>query len=287
MFERSPSYPSKGNSPTRRAGGWLPLPARCRGGGHRHNHPRERRMSVGIYGPGAHLRAPLRHAAMIRAQRLTATLDGGFVVFLIGMADQSAAGRASLVAGDGRDAPKWSRSCTASPNWVPARRNVVLAVRPSWCSTGDRWSSCWTSQEQGRRPLPAWRAFNQRWARAAAWASGTKPMPCSRGLRNIYVNMPPFGLGRSHRFSRWTAAFNILLSQARRRREILKAAVPPAETCATRPRPNGGMFQVDVFVGPRLHGIGFVPDARLPLVPPALVEGAPGWEVAGRPLFLA
>jgi hypothetical protein len=134
---------------------------------------------------------------MIRSERLTADLQGPFAVFLIGM----------------RINKLWKVH-----QWLPVARAMPrmlkeLAQRPQegmlgaemWFGRTTIMLQYWRSVEQlltyatnrDAVHLPAWRAFNQAvgvsgdvgiWHEMYSGVPGT--------YENVYVNMPPFGLGK-------------------------------------------------------------------------------------------
>lgn len=134
---------------------------------------------------------------MIRSERLTATLDGDFVVFLIGM----------------RVNEPWKVH-----RWAPVAGAMTRMLRElhrhpgmgfldgqAWFGRTVFMLQYWRSMEQllayatnrEAEHLPAWRAFNRSvgtngsvgiWHETYAVSPGT--------YENIYANMPPFGLGR-------------------------------------------------------------------------------------------
>lgn len=135
---------------------------------------------------------------MLRSERVTATLDGDFVVFLIGMRIN----RPLKV-------HRWMPVAAAMPRMLRE-----LARQPDLGYLhGDMWFSrtilvlqYWRSMDhllayatnREAEHLPAWQAFNKAvgtngdvgiWHETYAVAPG--------GYENVYVNMPPFGLGRA------------------------------------------------------------------------------------------
>ena len=135
---------------------------------------------------------------MIRPERLTATLDGDFVVFLIGMRVNRPL-----------KLHRWLPVAAAMPRML---RELARQPEAGYLH-GEMWFSrtiilvqYWRSMDQlmayaTRRDaehLPAWQAFNRAvgtngdvgiWHETYAVAPG--------GYENVYVNMPPFGLGRA------------------------------------------------------------------------------------------
>jgi len=139
----------------------------------------------------------MKAAAAIRRERLHATLDGGFVLFLIGM----------------RVNVPWKVH-----RWWPVARAMPrmlreLAQRPELGYLGGHaWGGrtfivvqYWRSidqllayaRERDAAHLPAWRDFNRRVGTngdVGIWHE-TYVVQGS-AYENVYVNMPPFGLGR-------------------------------------------------------------------------------------------
>jgi hypothetical protein len=135
---------------------------------------------------------------MIRRERLAASLEGEFVVFLIGM--------------------RINRPLQVH-KWLPVAKAMTRMVRElhqhpelgflhaeQWFGRTTMMLQYWRSMEhllayasnREAEHLPAWRAFNQAvgtngsvgiWHETYAASAGT--------YENIYVNMPPFGLGRA------------------------------------------------------------------------------------------
>jgi hypothetical protein len=135
---------------------------------------------------------------MTRNERLAATMEGDFVVFLIGMRINNVL----LV-------HKWWPVAMAMPRMIKE-----LSVRPelgfihaeAWFGRTTIMVQYWRSLDQllayardkEADHLPAWRAFNRAvgtdgsvgiWHETYVVAPGT--------YENVYVNMPPFGLGRA------------------------------------------------------------------------------------------
>ncbi|MDR1968992.1 MAG: DUF4188 domain-containing protein [Burkholderiaceae bacterium] len=134
---------------------------------------------------------------MIHTERLTATIEGPFVVFLIGMRINKP-----------WKLHKWWPVAQAMPRMLRE-----LAAQPhSGLLGGDMWFGrttlmlqYWRSMEQlmayakdrQSTHLPAWRAFNQAIGThgdVGIWHETYSVTPGA--YENIYVNMPPFGLGR-------------------------------------------------------------------------------------------
>ena len=136
--------------------------------------------------------------AAIRPDRLTATLDGEFVVFLIGMR---------------LNAPlkihRWLPVARAMPRmirelYVQPERGFLHAEM--WFARTTIMMQYWRSMDQllayatdrTATHLPAWRAFNQAIGTDGSvgiWHETYAARPGS--YENVYVNMPAFGLGRA------------------------------------------------------------------------------------------
>ncbi|MDM0004841.1 DUF4188 domain-containing protein [Variovorax sp. J22G73] len=134
----------------------------------------------------------------IRRERTTATLEGGFVVFLIGMRINQPL-----------KLHKWLPVAAAMPRML---KELYREPERGFLH-GEMWFGrtilvlqYWRSMEQllayakdrQAEHLPAWKAFNQAigtdgsvgiWHETYAVSPGT--------YENIYVNMPPFGLARA------------------------------------------------------------------------------------------
>jgi hypothetical protein len=157
-------------------------------------------------------------------QRLTATVEGEFVVFLIGMRIN-----------------RWWKL----HRWLPITRAMPkmlaeLAAHPELGMLGgEMWfgrttilMQYWRSLDHllayaARRDaqhLPAWRDFNRRLADGGDVGVWHETYVVGPGrYENIYVNMPPFGLGRVGRLAQ---AEGPLASAAGR----VRAGAPPAGT---------------------------------------------------------
>jgi hypothetical protein len=136
--------------------------------------------------------------SMIQDARQTASLDGEFVVFLLGMR---------------------FNSLRKVHKWLPIVRNVPrmldeLARRPelgllhseAWFGRTTIMVQYWRSMDQllaysknrDAEHLPAWRAFNKAVGNDGSvglWHETYVQQPGSH--ETMYVNMPPFGLGRA------------------------------------------------------------------------------------------
>lgn len=137
---------------------------------------------------------------MIRSERVTADLDGDFVVFMIGMRINSPL-----------KVHKWLPVIRAMPRMlVELHRQPELGFihAEMWFSRTTVMVQYWRSVEQlmayaklrNAEHLPAWQAFNKSigtdgsvgiWHETYAATSGS--------YENVYVNMPAFGLGRAGR----------------------------------------------------------------------------------------
>jgi hypothetical protein len=135
---------------------------------------------------------------MIRSERLTADLDGDFVVFMIGMRINAPL-----------KVHKWLPVIRAMPRMlVELHRQPELGFihAEMWFARTTIMVQYWRSMDQltayaklrTAEHLPAWRAFNKSigtdgsvgiWHETYAATSGS--------YENVYVNMPAFGLGRA------------------------------------------------------------------------------------------
>lgn len=135
---------------------------------------------------------------MLHKNRMTARLDGDFVVFLIGMRIN----RPLLV-------HKWLPVASAMARMLPElyqRPELGLLSHELWFSRTIVLIQYWRSLEQlqayarnrDAAHLPAWRRFNGAIGRdgtVGIWHETYLAQPGSH--ENIYVNMPAFGLGRA------------------------------------------------------------------------------------------
>lgn len=135
---------------------------------------------------------------MIRQERLSANLEGDFVVFLIGMRI---------------NAPwklhKWMPVVTAMPRMLRelyAKPESGFVHAEMWFGRTTIMVQYWRSMEQlmayakdkNAQHLPAWKAFNQAVGTDGSVGIWHETYAASPGTyENIYVNMPPFGLGRA------------------------------------------------------------------------------------------
>lgn len=135
---------------------------------------------------------------MIRRERLTAQVDGDFVVFLIGMRINNFA-----------KPHKWLPVVRAMPRMIKElhrRPESGFLAAETWFARTIIVVQYWRSLEQllayakdrNSEHLPAWRDFNK-----AVGVDGTVGiwhetyLVPSGNYENVYVNMPRFGLGRA------------------------------------------------------------------------------------------
>jgi hypothetical protein len=133
----------------------------------------------------------------IRAERLTARFEGPFVVFLIGMRIN----RPLRV-------HKWWPVTKAMPRMLRElykNRQLGFLHAEMWFGRTVILVQYWRSMEQlleyakarESAHLPAWQAFNRAIGTDGSvgiWHETYQVQP--GGHENVYVNMPPFGLGR-------------------------------------------------------------------------------------------
>lgn len=135
---------------------------------------------------------------MIHRERMTATLEGDFVVFLIGMRIN----KPWLV-------HKWLPVARAMPRMLKelsAQPDLGFMHAEMWFSRTIVLVQYWRSMAQllayaknkEAEHLPAWRAFNQAVGTDGSVGIWHETYQASAGSHeNVYVNMPPFGLGRA------------------------------------------------------------------------------------------
>ncbi|MBC3937232.1 DUF4188 domain-containing protein [Undibacterium sp. CY7W] len=135
---------------------------------------------------------------MIKRERITATLEGDFVVFLIGMRIN----KPLLV-------HKWFPVAQAMPRMIKElsrQPDLGFIHAEMWFSRTIILVQYWRSMEQllayaknkEAEHLPAWRSFNQAVGTDGSvgiWHETYKASPGS--YESVYVNMPPFGLGKA------------------------------------------------------------------------------------------
>jgi hypothetical protein len=134
---------------------------------------------------------------MIRNERLTAAMDGDFVVFLIGMRINQ-----------WHRVHKWWPVASAMPKMLSelARHpGMGLLHAESWFGRNTLVVQYWRSIDhllayatnQQAEHLPAWRAFNEAIGTDGSVGIWHETYKVSHGgSENVYVNMPPFGLGK-------------------------------------------------------------------------------------------
>ena len=135
---------------------------------------------------------------MIRRERLAATFDGEFVVFLIGMRIN----KPLLV-------HKWWPVAAAMPRMLKelySRPELGFLHGELWFSRTTLVLQYWRSMDQllayakdrQAKHLPAWQAFNKSVGANGSVGIWHETYAASAGsYENIYVNMPPFGLGKA------------------------------------------------------------------------------------------
>ena len=134
---------------------------------------------------------------MIRTDRLTANIEGTFVVFLIGMRINSL-----------WKIRKWWPVALAMPRMLKelARHpEAGMLGAEMWFGRTTIMVQYWRSMEQllayakdrESEHLPAWRAFNQSIGTSGDVGIWHETYSVSPGTyENVYVNMPAFGLGK-------------------------------------------------------------------------------------------
>jgi hypothetical protein len=135
---------------------------------------------------------------MIKSERLTATMDGDFVVFLIGMRIN----KPFMI-------HKWLPVAAAMPQMIrELEQNPELGFIHAelWFSRTVIMVQYWRSMAQliayaknrEARHLPAWHAFNKTVGSGGSVGIWHETYAVSPGCyENVYVNMPRFGLGRA------------------------------------------------------------------------------------------
>jgi hypothetical protein len=133
---------------------------------------------------------------MIHRERLTAAIDGDFVVFLIGMRLNQP-----------WKVHKWWPVAAAMPRMIgELQRQPELGFLHAemWFSRTIILVQYWRSMDQllayaaskQAAHLPAWKAFNQSVGTDGSVGIWHETYSIANGAyENIYVNMPPFGLG--------------------------------------------------------------------------------------------
>lgn len=135
---------------------------------------------------------------MIRSERSTACLDGEFVVFLIGLRIN----RPLKI-------HHWWPVAQAMPRMIKElRRQPELGFLHAemWASRTTIMVQYWRSLEQllsyatnkTAEHLPAWREFNRAVGKTGSVGIWHETYAAGPGTHeSVYVNMPPFGLGRA------------------------------------------------------------------------------------------
>jgi hypothetical protein len=137
---------------------------------------------------------------MIRSERMTADLEGDFVVFMIGMRINAPL-----------KVHKWLPVIRAMPRMlVELHRQPALGLihAEMWFARTTIMVQYWRSMEQlmayatsrAAAHLPAWQTFNKSIGTDGSVGIWHETYSASAGsYENVYVNMPPFGLGRAGR----------------------------------------------------------------------------------------
>ena len=135
---------------------------------------------------------------MIRRERLTANLEGDFVVFLIGLRINKPL-----------KVHKWLPVVTAMPRMLKelyGQPESGFIHAEMWFARTTIMVQYWRSMEQllayaknkDAQHLPAWKAFNKAVGTDGSVGIWHETYAASPGTyENIYVNMPPFGLGKA------------------------------------------------------------------------------------------
>lgn len=135
---------------------------------------------------------------MIRTERLTANLEGEFVVFLIGMRINQPL-----------KVHKWLPVANAMPKMIKElyrQPELGFIHAEMWFSRTIIVLQYWRSMEQllayaksrDSAHLPAWQAFNRSIGTDGSVGIWHETYMASPGsYENVYVNMPAFGLGKA------------------------------------------------------------------------------------------
>jgi hypothetical protein len=157
---------------------------------------------------------------MIRKERLAAHLDGEFVIFLIGMRINNPL-----------KVHKWAPVAAAMPRMLKelfSQPELGFLGGEIWFSRTIVVLQYWRSMEQllayaknkETQHLPAWKAFNKSVGTNGSVGIWHETYAASPGsYENIYVNMPPFGLGKAGTLSAATGARQTAASRLRTRRD--------------------------------------------------------------------
>lgn len=143
---------------------------------------------------------------MVRRERLLANLEGSFVVFLIGM-------RINTL----WKVHKWWPAAMAMPRMLKELQDkpeLGLLGGEMWGGRTTIMVQYWRSTDhlfayaknREAQHLPAWQAFNRAVGTGGDVGVWHETYVVSPGqYENIYVNMPPFGLGKAGALSSATA----------------------------------------------------------------------------------
>lgn len=135
---------------------------------------------------------------MIRTERLTANLEGEFVVFLIGMRINQPL-----------KVHKWVPVVRAMPRMIEElyrQPELGFIHAEMWFSRTTIMVQYWRSidrllayaRNKSAAHLPAWQAFNKSVGTDGSVGIWHETYSASPGTyENIYANMPPFGLGKA------------------------------------------------------------------------------------------
>jgi hypothetical protein len=135
---------------------------------------------------------------MIRRERLTATLEGDFVVFLIG-----------LRINNPLKVHKWLPVARAMPRMIQElgrQPELGFLHGETWFARTIIVVQYWRSMQQllayaknrETAHLPAWQAFNKAVGTDGSVGIWHETYGVSQGAyESMYVNMPPFGLGKA------------------------------------------------------------------------------------------
>lgn len=135
---------------------------------------------------------------MIRPERLTASLEGDFVVFLIGMRINSP-----------WKVHQWLPVARAMPRMIEEltrQPELGLLHAETWFSRTLVMIQYWRSMDQlmhyatsrNASHLPAWQAFNKAVGTDGSVGIWHETYAASPGTyESVYVNMPAFGLGKA------------------------------------------------------------------------------------------
>jgi len=135
---------------------------------------------------------------LIHRERLTASIDGDFVVFLIGMRLNQP-----------WKVHKWWPVATAMPRMISELQRqpeLGLLHAEMWFSRTLVMVQYWRSMDQlmayatskQSEHLPAWKAFNQAVGTDGSVGIWHETFAVKAGAyESVYVNMPAFGLGRA------------------------------------------------------------------------------------------